>query len=99
MAWPARPLPFPISPMSLAGRRASSVRLKAFRQSRGLVLAGRIALRAGHAGAAARACVRAFPGPVLVDFANPPAIFAQQALHVPNMSNCGPNCDPGGFLK
>jgi hypothetical protein len=64
-----------------AGRRALSIRLKAFRQPRRLVFAGWIALRARHAGATALAGARAFPRLVGMVLANPAAVLAIQATH------------------
>jgi hypothetical protein len=47
---------------------------------------GRIAPRAGLAGAAAGAGVLAFPGPLRMIFADSAAVLATGAFHAPNLS-------------
>jgi hypothetical protein len=64
------------------GRRGLSlITLEPFWKPRRLVLAGRIALGAGHAGAAAATSVRTFPGLVGMVLANPAGIIAAKAFH------------------
>src|SRR5262245_8389786 len=72
-------------PRSHGRSRGLSIRFEAFRQPRRLVLAGRIALRARHPGAAAVARVRASERLIGMVFTHPCFVLAENAFHWPNM--------------